>query len=83
MALVYPQIITGADLLRGINKLNYVAPLLKRRGATVAAVVNSKMYGVPSFYKVMKKYGIQPVIGLSVMVEIEEKSALLYVYAKN
>lgn len=83
MALVYPQIITGADLLRGINKLNYVAPLLKRRGATVAAVVNSKMYGVPSFYKVMKKYGIKPVIGLSVKVEIEEKSALLYVYAKN
>lgn len=83
MVLVYPQIITGADLLRGINKLNYVAPLLKRRGATAAAVVNSKLYGVPSFYKVMKKYDINPVIGLSVRVEIEEESALLYVYAKN
>ena len=83
MVLVYPQIITGADLLRGINKLNYIAPLLKRRGVTAAAVVNSKMYGVPSFYKVMKKYGIKPVIGLSVRVEIEEKTALLYVYAKN
>lgn len=83
MALVYPQIITGADLLRGINKLNYIAPLLKSRGATTAAIVNSKMYGVPSFYKVMKKYGIKPVIGLSVKIEIEGKSVLLYVYAKN
>ena len=85
MVLVYPQIVTGADLLRGINKLNYLAPLLKRRGATAAAIVNSKLYGVPSFYKVMKKYGIEPVIGLSVKVEIEaeNKSVLLYVYAKN
>lgn len=84
MALVYPQIVTGADLLRGINKLNFVAPLLKERGATAAAIVNSKLYGVPSFYKTMKKYGIKPVIGLAVNLEIEEKKPLLlYVYAKN
>src|SRR5690625_3198324 len=84
MELVYPQIVTGADLLRGINKLNYVAPLLSRRGATAAAIVNSKMYGVPSFYKTMRKYGIKPVIGLTVMLDLgEEQTVLIYVYAKT
>ena len=84
MTLVYPQLVTGADLLRGISKLNHLAPLLKRRGATAAAIVNSKMYGVRSFHKVLKKYGVKPVIGLSVMIEVEAgKAVLLYVYAKN
>ena len=84
MALVYPQLVTGADLLRGISKLNHVAPLLKRRGATAAAIVNSKLYGVRSFYKALEKYGIKPVIGLSVMLDLgESKSILLYVYAKK
>ncbi|MDS9471742.1 DNA polymerase III subunit alpha [Sporosarcina pasteurii] len=84
MELIYPQIVTGADLLRGINKLNYVAPLLSRRGATAAAIMNKKMYGVPSFYKTMNKYGIKPIIGLSVMLDVgEEQAVLVYVYAKT
>lgn len=84
MTLVYPQLVTGADLLRGISKLNHLAPILNRRGATAAAIVNSKMYGVRSFYKVLERHGIKPVIGLSVMVEVEVgKAVLLYVYAKN
>ena len=84
MTLVYPQVVTGADLLRGINKLDYLAPLLKRRGAKAVAIVNSKLYGIRSFYKVMKKYGIRPVIGLSIFLEIGEgEVVLLYVYAKD
>lgn len=84
MELVYPQVITGADLLRGIIKLNELAPLLKRRGATSVAVVNSKLYGVRSFYKVMKENGIRPVIGLSVYLQMEDEEELLvYVYAKD
>lgn len=84
MKLVYPQIVTGADLLRGINKLNYVAPLLARRGAIAASIVNEKMYGVPSFYKTMKKYGIQPVIGLTVHLDIGDgQVVLVYVYAER
>ena len=84
MTLVYPQVVTGADLLRGINKLDYLAPLLKRRGAKSVAIVNSKLYGIRSFYKVMKKYGIRPVIGLSIFLEIGEREVvLLYVYAKD
>lgn len=84
MTLVYPQLVTGADLLRGISKLNHLAPLLKSRGATAAGIVNSKMYGVRSFYKVLKKYDVKPVIGLSVMLEVEVgKAVLLYVYAEN
>ncbi|MCZ2257985.1 DNA polymerase III subunit alpha [Sporosarcina sp. G11-34] len=84
MTLVYPQIITGADLLRGIIKLNYLAPLLKSRGASAAAIVNSKLYGVRSFCKTMKKYDIHPVIGLSVKIDIgENRTVLSYVYAKN
>lgn len=84
MTLVYPQIVTGADLLRGITKLNHLAPLLKRRGAKVAAIVNSKMYGVRSFYKVMKKYDIHPVFGLAVNIAVGDGQALFaYIYAEN
>lgn len=84
MTLVYPQVVTGADLLRGIIKLDRLAPLLQRRGATSVAIVNSRLYGVRSFYKVMTKYGIRPVIGLSIFVEISEaETVLLYVYAKD
>ncbi|GKV66892.1 MULTISPECIES: DNA polymerase III subunit alpha [unclassified Sporosarcina] len=83
MDLMYPQIITGADLLRGIVKLDELAPLLQKRGARSAAIVNSKLYGVRSFSKMLLKYGIQPVIGLSVYVTVEEKDLLVYVYAHN
>lgn len=84
MKLVYPQIVTGADLLRGIIKLDRLAPLLQRRGAVSVAIVNSKLYGIRSFYKVMKKYGIRPVFGLSVHLDIgEDATPLVYVYAKD
>ena len=84
MTLVYPQIVTGADLLRGIIKLDRLAPLLKRRGAVSVAIVNSKLYGIRSFYKMMKNNGIHPVFGLSVYLEISEKvTPLIYVYAKD
>ncbi|MFS0689121.1 DNA polymerase III subunit alpha [Sporosarcina sp. 179-K 8C2 HS] len=84
MVLVYPQIVTGADLLRGIIKLDQLAPLLQRRGARSVGIVNSKMYGVRSFCKVMEKYGIHPVIGLSIRLELEDGSdVLLYAYAKD
>ena len=84
MVLVYPQIVTGADLLRGIIKLDQLAPILQRRGAVSVGIVNSKMYGVRSFCKVMEKYGIHPVIGLSIRLELEDGSELLlYAYAKD
>ena len=84
LTLVYPQVVTGADLLRGIIKIEDVAPLLKRRGATSVAIVNSKLFGIRPFYKMMIKFGIRPVIGLSVYLETGEKEAvLLYVYAKD
>ena len=84
VTLVYPQLVTGADLLRGIIKLNELAPLLKSRGATAAAIVNSKLYGVRTFSKVLKRHGIKPVIGLSVSLNIgEEREVLVYIYAQN
>ena len=83
MNLMYPQIVTGADLLRGIVKLDELAPLLKKRGASSAAIVNSKLYGVRSFSKMLSKYGIRPVIGLAVKLAVDENEVLLYVYAKN
>ena len=36
------------------------------------------MYGVRSFYKMMKKYGIHPVIGLSVTIDIGEGRSLSF-----
>ncbi|MBD7907935.1 DNA polymerase III subunit alpha [Sporosarcina gallistercoris] len=84
MKLVYPQIITGADLLNGIIKLDRLAPLLQRRGAVSAAIVNSTLSGIRSFWKVMTKYGIHPVIGLSMKIELSTgETPLCYVYAEN
>ena len=85
MVLVYPQIVTGADLLRGIIKLDHLAPLLNRRGAKSVGIVNSKMYGVRSFCKIMEKYGIHPVIGLSIRLQLADGApdVLLYAYAKD
>src|SRR5690606_9671066 len=65
-------------------KLDQLAPLLQRRGARSVGIVNSKMYGVRSFCKVMEKYGIHPVIGLSIRLELEDgQDILLYAYAKD
>ncbi len=84
MTLVYPQLITGADFLNGIIKLDRLAPLLQRRGAVSAAIVNSSLSGVRSFWKIMMKYGIHPVIGLSLRIETETGGTpLCYIYAKN
>ncbi len=83
MTLVYPQVVTGADLLRGIIKLDYLAPLLKRRGAKAVAIVNSKLYGIRSFYKVMKKYEIRPVIGLSIFLEIGEGELSFFMFMQK
>ncbi|WP_172794003.1 DNA polymerase III subunit alpha [Sporosarcina sp. HYO08] len=84
MELVYPQVLTGADLLRSIIKLDQLAPLLQRRGASAVAMVNSKLYGVHSFCRQMTKYGIRPVVGLSVQLEIKKnETVLLYIYAKD
>lgn len=83
MNLVYPQIVTGADLLRGIVKLDELAPLLQQRGASAAAIVNSKLYGVRSFSKMLLKYGVRPVIGLAVYVTVDEQDVLVYAYAQN
>ncbi|WOV88600.1 DNA polymerase III subunit alpha [Sporosarcina oncorhynchi] len=84
MVLVYPQIVTGADLLRGIIKLDHLAPLLTRRGAKTVGIVNSRMYGVRSFCKTMKKYGIHTAIGLSIRLAVDDdRIVLLYGYAKD
>ncbi|MBB4824250.1 DNA polymerase-3 subunit alpha [Sporosarcina luteola] len=84
MALVYPQLVTGADLLRGIIKLPELLPLLKERGAVAIGLVNSKMYGSRAFYKAIKECGIHPVLGLSIQLELSEKEMVpLYIYAKD
>lgn len=84
MALVYPQLITGSDLLRGIIKLPDLVPYLKERGAIAVGIVNSKLYGIRSFYKAIKESGIHPVLGLSIQLELSDgDKVLLYIYAKD
>lgn len=82
--LVYPQIVTGADLLRGIIKVDQLAPLLKRRGAHSVAIVNERLYGARSFVETMKANDIHPVIGLTIRLAItEETEVKVYGYAKD
>lgn len=84
VTIVYPQLITGADLLQSIIKLNELAPLLKRRGATSVAIVNSRLYGVRSFYQTMKAAAIHPVFGVTIFIELPTAHRVkAYVYARN
>lgn len=82
--LVYPQIVTGDDLLRGIIKIDELAPLLQRRGAHSVAIVNEKLYGARPFFETMKAHGIHPVLGLTIRLAISKETEVkLYGYAKD
>ncbi|KGR76779.1 DNA polymerase III subunit alpha [Ureibacillus sinduriensis] len=84
MTVVYPQIRTSADLLKSTIRMEELIPFLQSQKAIVCAMVNTKLYGLLPFWYTMKKNGIHPVIGLSIMVELTDEISLpLIIYAKD
>lgn len=84
MATVYPQIVTSADLLKSLIRLEELIPFLLKQQAKSAAIVNSKLYGVLPFWQQLKKAKIHPVIGLTVKVNFTDNDDLpVILYAES
>lgn len=84
MTVVYPQIRTSADLLKSTIRMEELIPFLQTQKAEACAMVNTKLYGLLPFWRELKQAGIHPVIGLSILVQIEDEVTLpLLIYAKN
>lgn len=83
MQTVYPQIVTSADMLKSTIQLEQLIEKLKKNNAKVAAITNSMLYGVLPFWHTLIKNEIQPVIGLTIKVQLDNGPVSLVVYAEN
>ncbi|MFC7684383.1 DNA polymerase III subunit alpha [Ureibacillus sp. GCM10028918] len=84
MTVVYPQVRTSADLLKSTIRMEELIPFLQSQKAIVCAMVNTKLYGLLPFWHSMKKNGIHPVVGLSIIVEFTDEISLpILIYAKD
>lgn len=83
MAITYPQIRTSMDLLSSTIRLDRLSTFLVEQQVQLAAITNSTLYGVLPFYQTMIANGIQPVIGLTYRLQIEEEQVEVVSYAKT
>ncbi|MDE4083902.1 DNA polymerase III subunit alpha [Planococcus maritimus] len=81
--MVYPHIVTAADPLQSTIRLEELFAVLTEQGASAAALVNSKLYGVLPFWDACKKAGIHGVLGLSVPVDFDGTALPVVLYAQN
>ncbi|MDN5709274.1 MAG: DNA polymerase III subunit alpha [Planococcus sp. (in: firmicutes)] len=81
--MVYPHIVTAADPLKSTIRLEELFAVLAEQGASAAALVNSKLYGVLPFWDACKKAGIHGVLGLSVPVDFDGAALPVVLYAQN
>lgn len=79
--MIYGQIVTSDDVLRSIVTTEQVTRHLAT--SRKMAIVNHYLYGVPSFLRHTRERGIEPIIGLTASIRIDEQIVPLYVYAKN
>lgn len=83
METVYPQIVTSADMLKSTIQLEPLIEKLKSNHAKAVAITNSTLYGIMPFWHAMKNQQIHPVIGLSIHVQLDDKSVSLILYAES
>ena len=83
MQTVYPQIVTSADMLKSTIHLEQLIEKLKKNNTKVAAITNSMLYGVLPFWHTLIKNDIQPVIGLTIKVQLDNGPVSLVIYAEN
>ena len=64
---------TEYSLLDGANKLDVLAKRIKELGMnSVAMTDHGNMFGAIEFYKIMKKAGIKPIIGIEAYIHNKE-----------
>lgn len=92
MSYTHLHLHTEYSLLDGANKLEVLAKRLKELGMTsVAMTDHGNMFGAIDFYTKMKKYGINPIIGMEAYLHNNENIGdkatpqrfHLCLYAKN
>lgn len=81
--MVYPHIITSADLLKSTVRLDELFPFLKEQEAVSVAIVNSKLYGVLPFWEGCYEAGIHAVLGFSTYIEFEGQPFPVVLYAQT
>ncbi|GEK34713.1 DNA polymerase III subunit alpha [Kurthia sibirica] len=80
----YSQIITSASMLDSIVRVEELSTILQQYEQSSVAITDPKLYGLLQFYKEMTKNNIHAVLGLTVVVTLEEDVRLpLILYAKN
>lgn len=83
MNVVYTQIVTAHDMLQSTIRIEELIAKMTRENVQMAAITNSKLYGVLPFWHAMTKAGLKPVIGLTLRVQLSTIQRQLVVYAKN
>lgn len=81
--VVYPQIKTSADLLQSTIRPEACQQFLVAQKAEACAIVNSTMYGLMPFWRFMRDAHIHTVIGLEVMLDIEQEQVPVVLYAQT
>lgn len=83
MSVVYSQVVTAADLLQSTIRIDELIQKMNEQHVEVAAITNSKMYGVLPFWHKLKEAGKQPVIGLTVNVQMDDMCRRVILYSKT
>lgn len=83
MKTVYPQIVTSADMLKSTIQLEQLVQKLKQNNTKSAAITNSKLYGLQPFWHALHEQQINPVLGLTIYVQLEVEVVGLVLYAKD
>lgn len=84
MDFVHLQVRSGYSLMRSTNTIEKLVATAKERGFTSLALTDEGvMYGAVSFYQTCHKYGIKPIMGITVRVFNGDLSEELVLLAKS
>lgn len=83
MNVVYTQIVTAADMLQSTIRIDELTQKMTQQHVQLAAITNSKLYGVLPFWHALKKAGLSPILGLTLHVTVSHHRRQLIVYAKD
>ncbi|GGD16874.1 DNA polymerase III subunit alpha [Pontibacillus salipaludis] len=84
MDFVHLQVRSGYSLMRSTNTIEKLVATAKEQGFTSLALTDEGvMYGAVSFYQTCIRYGIKPIIGLTVPVFYEGGTEKLVLLAKS
>ena len=83
MNVVYTQIVTAHDMLQSTIRIEELIAKMNEQQVEMAAITNSKLYGVLPFWHAMKKAGLRPILGVTLRIDISTIQRQLIVYAKN